>query len=113
MIGAVSGGSLAVLAVAIVLLAGLGLRLTRYRLGRHEFEVLVGNVVIRRVYLKDIEQVSVGGSFPCEFWPSHTWRGGGLLTIRRKRGLLRHLTVTPSDPGQMRVNLYYALGWEP
>lgn len=97
---------LAALACALV-------RLVHYRLSRHEFEVLLGGMVIRRVYLKDIEHVSLGSRFPAEYWPSSSLFGGGCLTIGRKRGLFRKVVVTPKDPEAMRVNLYYALGWKP
>lgn len=103
-------------AVAFAGLIGLAItwiRLTRYRLARHEFEVLLGGIVIRRVFLHQIDQVFVGSRIPCEFWPSRWVFHGKRLTIRRKRGLIRNLTVTPPDPEQLRVNLYYALGWKP
>ncbi|MCC7374397.1 MAG: hypothetical protein IT581_07060 [Verrucomicrobiales bacterium] len=99
--------------MALLVLLWAVLRLVNYRLSRHEFEVLVGNLVIRRVYLKDMDGVYVGSRFPTEFWPNLNCVRGGRLTIRRKRGLLRHLTVTPTDPEQLRKNLFYALGWKP
>jgi hypothetical protein len=98
---------------ALVALLWMGLKLVNYRLSRHEFEVLIGGFVVRRVYLKDMDGVYVGGRFPSEFWPNMNFVHGGRLTIRRKHGLLRHLTVTPSDPEQLRKNLFYALGWKP
>lgn len=110
-----SGGWLLYALGGAVLLAALftGIRCVHYRLGRHEFEVLFLGLVIRRVFLKDIEAVVVGARFPAEFWPSRWVLGGGRLTLRRKRGLVRYLTVTPKDAEQLRVNLCYALGWKP
>lgn len=101
---------------AVAALVGLFLLLTqavRYRLSRHEFEVLLGNVVIRRIALGNIDAVYVGSRFPAEFWPSRSFLRGGRLTIRRKRGFPRHLTITPPDPEQLRKNLCYTLGWKP
>ncbi|MCC6231433.1 MAG: hypothetical protein IT580_02255 [Verrucomicrobiales bacterium] len=102
-------GGVAALVVAFLLLS----QMIRYRLSRHEFEVLLGNVVIRRVNLFNIDAVYVGGRFPCEFWPSRSVFRSKRLTIRRKRGFPRHLTITPPDPEQLRINLCYALGWKP
>jgi hypothetical protein len=99
--------------VIVLAVAAAWVRLTRYRLGRHEFEVLIGNVVIRRVALGEIGDVFLGSRFPCEFWPSTSIFGGGCLTVRRKRGLIRNLTVTPHNPEQLRRNIYFALGWNP
>ncbi len=99
--------------VALVVGFYLLTRLIRYRLSRHEFEVLLGNVVIRRINLLNIEAVYLGSRFPAEFWPSRSVFRGGRLTIRRKRGFPRHLTVTPPDPEQLRKNLCYTLGWKP
>ena len=89
------------------------IRCTRYRLARHEFEVLLCGVVIRRVYLRDIEDVFLGGRFPAEFWPSRWIFRSARLTLRRKAGLFKHVTVTPHDAEQLRVNLCYALGRKP
>ncbi|MBL9134961.1 MAG: hypothetical protein JNK85_03790 [Verrucomicrobiales bacterium] len=99
--------------VVLLVLLWFWVRAVHYRLSRHEFEVLVGGFVIRRVYLRDIDGVYVGSRFPAEFWPNLNFLKGGRLTIRKKRGLLRHMTVTPSDPEQLRKNLFYALGWKP
>ncbi len=98
--------------IALVAVAGW-IRTTRYRLSRHEFEILIVGIVFRRVFLHEIEDVFVGTRFPCEFWPSGWIFRGRYLTIRRKRGLLRNLAITPRDPDQLRRNLYYALGWKP
>lgn len=105
--------SLACAGATLLVLLWIWMRATNYRLSRHEFEVLIGSLVIRRVYLRDIDGVFVGSRFPTEFWPNLNFAKGGRLTIRRKRGLLRHMTVTPSDPEQLRKNLFYALGWKP
>lgn len=99
--------------VGIVVLWGVLVRATRYRLGRHEFEVLISGLVVRRVFLKDIDDVYVGTHFPCEVWPSRWMLQGRCLTVQRKRGLVRRLTVTPHDPEQLRINLCYALGKKP
>lgn len=104
---------LIVVAVVLTGLLVVFIQGCRYRLGRHEFEVLFAGKVIRKVPLKDIEAVRLGGAFPCEFWPARDGWSGGRLTIRRRRGLFRHVTVTPKNPDQLRINLYYALGWKP
>ncbi|MBX3747721.1 MAG: hypothetical protein KF833_20630 [Verrucomicrobiae bacterium] len=104
----VAGGS-----VLVALMAAVWIRLTRYRLSRHEFEILFCGVVLRRVYLKDIDEVFLGGRFPTEFWPSRWLFRSARLTLRKKRGLIRHVTVTPHDAEQLRINLCYALGRKP
>lgn len=103
-----AGGS-----VLVALLAAVWVRFTRYRLSRHEFEILVFGVVLRRVHLKDIEEVVLGGSFPTEFWPSRWLFRSARLTLRKKRGLIRHVTITPHNAEQLRINLCYALGRQP
>lgn len=95
---------------ALVLLA---VPMTSYRLGRHEVEVLIGGFVVRKVMLGNIDDVLVGGRFPCELWPSRDLFAGRFLSIRRKRGLFRYLVITPSQPDRLRDNIYYALGWDP
>lgn len=102
------GGAIVLIAILLVFI-----QCCHYRLGRHEFEILFAGKVIRKVPLKEIEAVRVGGSFPCEFWPARDAWSGGRLTIRRRRGLFRHVTITPKNPDQLRINLYYALGWKP
>jgi len=86
---------------------------TRYRLGRHEVEVLLFGRVIRKVMLGNIDDVIVGARFPAEFWVNKALFQGRFLTIRRKRGLFRYMTITPPNPEEFRSNLYYALGWNP
>lgn len=98
---------------AVLATVALVVRCTHYRLGRHEVEVLVLSLVIRRVPLNNIDDVFVGTRFPCEFWPGRWFFSGQTLTIRRKRGLFRYLTITPPDAARLRVNIYYALGWNP
>ena len=86
---------------------------TSYRLGRHEVEVLVLGVVVRRVMLGNIDDVLVGARFPGELWPTRCLFSGRFLAIRRKRSLLRYLVLTPRHPERLRANIYYALGWNP
>lgn len=106
------GGAVAIAAAILVALVAL-IRFTHYRLGRHEVEVLFLRLVIRKVPLNNIDDVIIGSRFPCEFWPSRWMFSGRALTIRRKRGLLRYLTIIPPDAEKLRVNIYYALGWKP
>lgn len=102
-----------------ILLLGIALAMliqvcfTRYRLGRHEVEVLVFGLVIRKVMLGNIDDVMVGVRFPGEFWVNTAFLQGRFMTIRRKRGFFRYLTITPPNPTEFRSNLYYALGWNP
>ncbi|SRR5690606_30358013 len=100
-------------AVALLVFILLLVRNTTYRLSRHEFEVMIGGFVVRRVPLSNIERVYVGRTFPSEIWLSRWSFSGRWLTVRRKRGLLRNLTISPPDPEKLRTNLYYTLGWKP
>ena len=86
---------------------------TRYRLGRHEVEVLLFGLVIRKVMLGNIDDVLVGARFPGEYWVNSGFFSGRFMTIRRKRGFFRYLTITPANPNEFRANLFYALGWNP
>lgn len=84
-----------------------------YRLGRHEVEVLLFDRVIRHLPLHQIDDVIVGGRFPCELWPSSHLFRRRFLSIRKKRGILRYLVICPPNPEKFRANVYYALGWNP
>ena len=86
---------------------------TRYRVGRHEVEVLWFGLVLRKVSLGNIDDVILGTRFPGEFWVNLGCFRGRFLTIRRKKGWIRYLIITPSKPTEFRTNLYYALGWNP
>lgn len=99
--------------IGLGLLVLLLLTFTKYRLSRHEVEVLLFGLVIRRVMLTDIDDVVLGNRFPCELWPNWGIASGRFMTIRLKRKVLRYLTITPNNPVELRANIYYALGWNP
>jgi len=101
--------SLAALALWVV----VQMVFTRYRVGRHEVEVLIFGKVVRRVALGNIDDVLVGTRFPCEPWLNRDVFHGRFMTIRRKKGFFRYLTISPHNPDEFRTNLYYALGWNP
>lgn len=85
-----------------------------YRLSRHEVEVLLFRLVIRKIHLQDISDVKVGLRLPCELWPSVRLFQGRFLSIRRKRGFwLPFMVITPRDPETFRRNLCFALNWKP
>lgn len=103
----------AAILIGIVVFWILQVCFTRYRLGRHEVEVILFGCVIRKVMLGNIDDVLLGARFPGEFWVNSGFFGGRFMTIRRKRGFFRYLTITPPNPREFRANLFYALGWNP
>ncbi len=105
------GRVVALLAFALGLVVQVAF--TRYRLGRHEVEVLLFGKVIRKVMLGNIDDVMVGARFPAELWVNPGFFRGRFMTIRRKRGFFRYMTITPPNPSEFRSNVYYALGWNP
>lgn len=102
-----------VLLLVVVFCVFLQVCFTRYRLGRHEVEVILFGVVIRKVMLGNIDDVLVGVRFPGEIWMNSMGLQGRFLTIRRKKGFFRYLVISPPKPAEFRANLYYALGWDP
>lgn len=108
-----SVNSLLVAALVLPALWLLSSAFTTYRLGRHEVEVLVLGVVVRRVMLGNIDDVLVGFRLPGEVWPCKWAWSGRFLSIRRKRGWVRYLVISPRQPERLRENIYYALGWDP
>lgn len=101
------------MAVALGVFVLLQVAFTRYRVGRHEVEVLWFGLVLRKITLANIESVVLGTRLPCEFWVNSGVLKGRFITIRRKRGFIRYMVITPTNPTEFRTNLYYALGWNP
>ncbi|MFN0066111.1 MAG: hypothetical protein ACKVYV_00600 [Limisphaerales bacterium] len=83
----------------------------RYRLGRHEVEVLLFGVRLRRVMLNDIRDVVDGRSLLAEHWPNTLLSAGRALTLERRTGLLRRFVITPKDRTHFRRQIEFALGW--
>lgn len=98
---------LAAAAVAALVFGGI-----RYRLSRHEVEVLLFGFRIRRVMLNDIRDVTDGGSLLAERWPNTLWGSGRALTLHRRSGLFRRFVITPRDRGHFRKQVEFALGWK-
>ena len=104
-----AGAGIACLAVWYLLL----LFWARYRLGRHEVEVLLFDRVVRRIPLKDIDDVLLGARFPAEIWPGPHGASGQWVSIRKKHGIFRYLVICPRNPAGFRRDVYFALGWNP
>lgn len=83
----------------------------RYRLSRHEVEVVLFGIRLRRVMLNDIRDVVDGGTLLAEHWPNTLFAGGRSLTLERRSGLFRRFVITPRDREHFRKQIEYALGW--
>jgi hypothetical protein len=93
---------------ALLLLAVVNIQ---YRLSRHEVEVLLFRLRIRRVMFTDIRDVTEGAAACAEHWPSTLWPAGRALTLHRRSGWLRRVVITPRDRAHFRGQLESALGW--
>jgi len=86
--------AMAIAAVCLVVLAAVGT--IRYRVTDAALEVATLWMVVRRIPLADIEEVHRRGAFPHESWSGP--RFWNAVTIRRRRGLLRSIIITPDIP---------------
>ena len=75
----------------------------RYRVTSEALEVLVLWMVVRRIPLADIVEVHRRGAFPHESWSGP--RFWNAVTIRRRRGLLKNLIITPDEPDRFVIDL--------
>lgn len=108
----IEGILLAGLAVGIPTLVVVVLRNIDYRIARHQVEVLLFGVVVRRLLYQDISDVKLGLRLPGEIWPNLRLFRGRFLSIRRKRGFgPRYLVLTPRNPAEFHRNLRFNLGW--
>jgi hypothetical protein len=77
------------------------------RVAPEAVEVLILGRVVRRVPLRDIEEVHRRGAFVHESWSGLCfWKA---VTLRRSRGLFRNVIVTPDDPDRFIADLERAL----
>jgi hypothetical protein len=83
-----------VAALFLVVCAAFGT--LRYRIAPDALEILMLNLVVRRIRLGDIEEVHRRGALLHESWS--TLKFWNSVTIRRRTGLLRNLVVSPDDP---------------
>ena len=93
--------AMAIAAVCLVVLAAIGT--IRYRVTDAALEVATLWMVVRRIPLADIEEVHRRGAFPHESWSGP--RFWNAVTIRRRRGLLRSIIITPDDPDRFVADL--------
>ena len=67
-----------------------------YRITDTALEVSVLRMTLRRVLLRDIEEIHRRGALLHENWSSlKFWNS---VTIRRRTGLLRNFVISPDDP---------------
>ena len=86
----------AMLIAPIVVLFFAAIGSIRYRLTDDAIEVEVFGRRVRRFLLDDIEEVSRRGAFIHESWSGP--RFWNAVTLRRRRGFLRHVIITPDEP---------------
>jgi hypothetical protein len=68
----------------------------RYRVTSEALEVMLLWMVVRRIPLSDIEEVHRRGAFPHECWSG--LRFWNAVTVRKRRGVLKSVIITPDDP---------------
>jgi hypothetical protein len=86
--------AMAIAAVLVMFCAAVGS--IRYRVTGDAVEVLLLGRRVRRIAFDDIEEVSRRGAIIHESWSGP--RFWNAVTLRRRRGLLRNVIITPDDP---------------
>ncbi|MFQ5876590.1 MAG: hypothetical protein ACE5JH_02695 [Acidobacteriota bacterium] len=69
---------------------------TAYRITAAAVEILILGKVVRRIPLPEIEEVHRRGALLHENWSGPKFWNA--VTIRRRRGLLRNVVISPDDP---------------
>jgi hypothetical protein len=100
---------LSALLIAAILFTLLAIVTTLgYRITEAALEVRVLGMLIRRVPLADIEEVHRRGAFLRESWSG--FKFWNAVIIRRRRGWLKNLAVSPDDPDRFVEELRAAIG---
>jgi len=86
--------AMVIAAILVLFCAAVGS--IHYRITGDAVEVNLLGHRVRRIALDDIEEVSRRGSFIHESWSGP--RFWNAVTLRRRRGLIRHVIITPDDP---------------
>jgi hypothetical protein len=97
-----------ILLIAAILFTLLAIVTTLgYRITDAALEVRVLGTVVRRVPLLDIEEVHRRGALLRESWSGlKFWNA---VIVRRRRGLLRNLAISPSEPDRFVEELRAAI----
>ena len=78
-----------------------------YRITEAALEILTLGMVARRIPLHEIEEVHRRGAFLHENWSGP--RFWNAVTIRRKRGVMKNIVISPDDPDRFAVRLNDAI----
>lgn len=78
----------------------------RYRITGTDLEVLILGRRVRRIDLRDIDEVHRRGAFPRESWVGPKF--WNVVIIRRRSGLLRDFAISPDDPDRFVERLLEA-----
>jgi hypothetical protein len=92
---------MAIAAIVVLFCAAIGS--IRYRVTGDAIEVDLLGRRVRRIAFDDIEEVSRRGAFIHESWSGP--RFWNAVTLRRRRGLFRHVIITPDDPDRFVESL--------
>jgi len=96
-------------AITLVLLAFLIPRRIRYRIGKDSLEILLFGLPVRCILLNNIDAVSKKHTPWAEQWWS-TWRPHRRrLLIRRRKGILKNVVITPKYRYQFKAELERAV----
>ena len=75
----------------------MSLSIFGYKISEHGVEITLLGFTVRRIYFSNIEDISPGSSS----WGGEIWtvfKLWGLVTIKKKKGLLKYVTIAPQNP---------------
>ena len=102
-----------ILLVIVIGLLSAGLLLwsaatIRYRVTPTHLRVAWLGLPVRWLRLQDIQHIGHRPVFWAERWPNTLFDSRRMLVIRRRRGLFRHLIITPQYPFEFKASLQQA-----
>ncbi|MBT9138943.1 MAG: hypothetical protein DDT31_01523 [Syntrophomonadaceae bacterium] len=75
----------------------MSLSIFGYRISDYGVEIILLGFSVRRIPFFNIEDISVGSSgWAGEIWTA--FKVWGLVTIKKKKGLLKYVTIAPKNP---------------
>jgi hypothetical protein len=80
----------------------------RYRITAKRLLVTWLGLPVRWIRLENIKHIGTRPGFWTERWPNVLFENGRTLVIRRKRGLVRSLLITPKYPFEFKASLELA-----
>jgi hypothetical protein len=99
--------------LAVLVLGGIVLLLRtsiRYRIGEKSLRITLLGVPVRRLRLDNIRQIHTQPRPSTEKWHNTVLlRPGRCLVLDKRRGLFKHLLISPEKPQVFRMQLHEAI----